>query len=129
MKYRNGLIIVLIAFIFLSLFLGCQNTKKEPGEITIGALLKNPTNYIGKKVIIYGQFLGFETEGKSKPLESLGVLWLLEDKTGYIYVGGYTGGLNPYQQEDIGTRVKVEAIFREKRGFYYLEIINTIVLE
>ncbi len=130
MKITLKISTLFLMFIILISFSACQLKQKEPGVITINEILRNPSNYVGKKVIIYGDFNGFETDDKLKPSpESLGVLWVLKDKTGYIYAGGYTGGLNPYEENDIGTPVRVEAVLRERDKFFYLEIIETGALK
>lgn len=86
---------------------------------TIGEVTKGIKDNLGKKVLISGEFRGWE--GSLGPPPVTRSDWIVKDETGYIYVLG-APPLNPI--EDKGKRILVIGVLRvSKSNIPYIEPI------
>lgn len=108
----------------------CTSETQSNQEVTIARILSDYDKYENQRIVITGEFWGFETDDRiSPPPEKLGVLWLFKDKTGAIYVGGYTGGLNPYNEVDLGIPVRLEVLVKKSDNYVFLEVLDAGVIK
>lgn len=129
MFYLKRITLFLLILTFLTGLNACRNENQD-GSISISSILKNPQRYNNQKIVVIGEFWGFEKDERIKePPSKLGELWLLKDKTGAIYVGGYTGGLNPYNEVDLGIPVRLEVFVKISDSYVFLEVQDAGVLK
>jgi hypothetical protein len=107
----------------LSLF-ACDNPSTTPAEktqLTIGAILLEPSRYSGQTVTITGEYRGWEGGYGSPPVTRSD--WVLKDDTGGIYVTGKTPeGFDPYTSR--GREVTVNGVIRIKDNKPYIEAVT-----
>lgn len=129
MFYLKRFALLLLILTFLAGLNACRPENRD-GSVSINSILKNPQKYENQRIVVIGEFWGFEKDERIKELPSeLGELWLLKDKTGAIYVGGYTGGLNPFIEADLGIPVRLEVFVKIVDGYVFLEVQDAGVLK
>ncbi|MCX7796009.1 MAG: hypothetical protein N2380_05765 [bacterium] len=89
---------------------------------TIEDTLKDIKNYLGKKVLITGEFRGWEGNAGPPPVTRSD--WVVSDKTGYIYVLG-APPFNPI--EDKGKKILVIGTLKVSRN--NIPYIEPIIVE
>lgn len=86
---------------------------------TISDIVKDIKNYLGKKVLITGEFRGWEGSAGPPPVTRSD--WVIKDETGYIYVLG-APPFNPI--EDKGKKILIIGTLKvSKSNIPYIEPI------
>jgi hypothetical protein len=123
--------VVLILLILATLFLGCIESNvnsnvssnvskvKHDTNVTIYQIRSNPSEFLGKKVVIRGVYMGWRGE-ESPPVTRSD--WVIDDGTGKIYVTGIIPNLDPVK--DIGKNITVVGYVRIVDGKPYIEAIS-----
>ena len=129
MFYLKRIALLLLILTFLAGLNACRSENQD-GSVSISSILKNPQKYENQRIVVIGEFWGFEKDERIKePPSKLGELWLLKDKTGAIYVGGYTGGLNPFNEVDLGVPVRLEVFVKISDSYVFLDVQDAGVLK
>ncbi|MBC7319585.1 hypothetical protein H5T89_02970 [bacterium] len=89
---------------------------------TIEEIIKNIKNYLGKKILISGEFRGWEGSAGPPPVTRSD--WVVKDETGYIYVLG-APPFNPV--EDKGKKISVIGVLKVSRS--NIPYIEPIIVE
>ncbi|WP_457548551.1 hypothetical protein [Archaeoglobus sp.] len=115
----------LLLIVTVTLFLGCivnvSNTKRN-ASVTIQQIKSNPNEFLGKKVVVRGIYMGWKSNEPPPVTKSD---WVIDDGTGRIYVTGIVPNLNPITS--IGTKVIVEGYVKIKNGQPYIEATDVVV--
>ncbi|NAS88888.1 hypothetical protein C4E24_04010 [ANME-1 cluster archaeon AG-394-G21] len=101
---------------------GLWAKSKIAQHAVIGDIVSDPEFYEGQKVIIDGEYRGWNCSGVSGP----GITrsdWCVRDGTGIIYVTGLSSGLD--YPDDMGERVIVTGVVKiTERDIVYIEAAN-----
>ncbi len=107
---------------------GLLDKSKIEQYAVIGDIVSDRKFYEGQKVIIDGEYRGWNCSGVSGP----GITrsdWCVRDGTGIIYVTGNSPGLD-YYPDDIGERVIVTGFVRvTESDIVYIEATNVEILK
>ena len=100
---------------------GLWDKSKIEQHAVIGDIVSDQEFYEGQKVIIDGEYRGWNCSGLGGPPVTRSD-WCVRDGTGIIYVTGKSSGLD---QEDMGERVIVTGVVRvTERDIVYIEATN-----
>lgn len=100
------------------LTLGACAEKAATAPLTIAEITANTAAYVGKTVLLSGEYRDWEAGHGSPPVTRSD--WILKDGTAAIYVTGkIPSGLDP--QKDMGKKVTVQGIVKVKDGRVYIE--------
>jgi len=98
---------------------GLWDKSKIKLHVVISDIVSDPEFYEGQKVIIGGEYRGWDCSGLSGPPVTRSD-WCVRDGTGIIYVTGKSSGLD--YPDDIGERVIVTGVVRvTERDIVYIE--------
>ena len=123
-------VVLILLMILAMLFLECIESNvnsnnfdvskgKHDTNVTISKIRSNPSEFLGKKVVIRGVYMGWRGD-ESPPVTRSD--WVIDDGTGKIYVTGIIPNLDPVK--DIGKNITVVGYVRVIDGKPYIEAIN-----
>ncbi len=97
-----------------------QEIEAENRALTVSDVLENRESYLGKEVELEGEFRGWSGIQGPPPVSKSD--WVLEDKTGAIYVHGpYPEGCKP-PATGIGKQLTIKGIVKMKEGRAYIQV-------
>ena len=106
---------------------GLWDKSKIEQHAVIGDIVSDTEFYEGQKVIIGGEYRGWNCSGLGGPPVTRSD-WCVRDGTGIIYVTGKSPGLD--YPDDIGERVIVTGVVRvTERDIVYIEATNVEILK
>mgnify|MGYP003877921827 CR=1 FL=1 len=88
-------------------------------NITISQIKSDPSEFVGKKVVIHGIYMGWRGDGPPPVTRSD---WVIDDGTGRIYVTGIVPNLDPVK--DIGKNLTVIGYVRIINDRVYIEAVK-----
>jgi hypothetical protein len=115
--FRNKSVKFAVALLISMILIGCIAEK-----VTISKIRSNPGEFVGKKVIISGIYMGWQS---NEPPPVTRSDWVIADGTGSIHVTGLTPNLDPLG--DIGKNLTVVGYVRLGER-PYLEAVKLKVL-
>jgi len=112
-----------IIFIF-ALLVSCSGLNVSNGlklEVSPFDLIENPAKYEGKKVVLSGNFRGWNCRGMLLPPPVSRSDWMIEDNGKCIYVhGSLPKNLSPLKPG--GEPVNVKGVVFLKKGIPYIDL-------
>lgn len=130
---RQTLNRLLVSFL---LFLGTcgvapsQPTREKLGPRTVADICEEPAGYPGQVVTLQGVFQGFSADECRFPASASPTItrsdWLIRTGADCLFVtGGIPAGLDPFNPDDLGRRMELEAtVERKADGKIYLRYLG-----